>query len=64
MDVIKRRYVLGIKNLFNIFIHEVDYWAIYDNSDTPRKIVAYGEKDDKSEIKEKTIYNTIKSYVK
>ncbi len=63
-DVIKRRYVLGIKNLFNIFIHEVDYWAIYDNSDTPRKIVAYGEKDDKSEIKEKTIYNTIKSYVK
>ena len=63
-DVIKRRYVLGIKNLFNIFIPDVDYWAIYDNSDTPRKIIAYGEKEQRCEIKEELLYNTIKSYVK
>lgn len=31
-DVITRRYWLGIKNLFTIFIPIVDYWALYDNS--------------------------------
>ena len=63
-DIIERRYTLGIRNLFNIFIPHVDYWAIYDNSDNPRKIVAYGGKNKEHEIREEAIYNTIISYVK
>ena len=31
-DVIRRRYVRGIKNLFNIFIPICDCWRIDDNS--------------------------------
>jgi len=36
-DTIKRRYALGINNLFKLFMPIVDYWAIFDNSGTPRK---------------------------
>ncbi len=31
-DVIHRRYWLGLKNLFDIFVPIVDYWSLYDNS--------------------------------
>lgn len=30
-EVIFKRFYLGLKNLFDIFIPIVDYWAIYDN---------------------------------
>lgn len=32
--VIHRRYWLGLKNLFDIFIPAVDKWSIYDNSNS------------------------------
>ena len=32
VDVIYRRYQLGLDNLFNIFIPIVDYWSLYDNN--------------------------------
>lgn len=41
-DIIRRRYVSGIKNLFSLYASEVDYWAIFDNSETPRILVAKG----------------------
>lgn len=41
-DIIRRRYVSGIKNLFSLYAPEVDYWAIFDNSETPRILVAKG----------------------
>lgn len=44
-DIIRRRYVSGIRNLFDLYASEVDYWAIFDNSDTPRTMVAKGELD-------------------
>lgn len=31
-DVIHRRYWLGLRNLFEIFVPIVDYWSLYDNS--------------------------------
>lgn len=31
-DVIHRRYWLGLKNLFDIFIPIVDLWSLYDNT--------------------------------
>lgn len=33
-DVIERRYYLGIRNLFRLFMNEVDVWVLYDNSTT------------------------------
>lgn len=41
-DVIARRYVLGIRNLF-AFIKIVDHWFIYENDHTPPQLVAEGE---------------------
>ncbi len=63
-DVIKRRYISGIRNLFNIFMKEVDIWTIYDNSRNPRVFVAKGGKNIGFKIFSETIYNKIKSHVK
>lgn len=48
-DVIARRYVLGIKNLFNLYLPIVDEALIFDNSE-----------NDSEKIAEKAINTTIK----
>ncbi len=40
VHIIKRRYIAGIKNLFELFIPIVDYWLIADNSEVTTQIVA------------------------
>lgn len=62
--IIKRRYIAGIKNLFNLFMNQVGYWGIYDNSVYPRKQVAYGGKDVDTIVYEKSLFSKIQSYVK
>jgi predicted ABC-type ATPase len=62
-DIIRRRYVAGIKNLFRLFIPEVDYWDIYDNSETPRVQIACGGKNAETIIYEETLLNQIKRHV-
>lgn len=42
-DVIRRRYWLGLQNLFEIFAPIVDYWSLYDNSMTQQPIVVANE---------------------
>ena len=61
--IARRRYVAGINNLFNLFMNEVDYWTIYDNSEYPAAQVATGEKNDKTIIIESK-FKTIEQYVK
>ena len=63
-DIIRRRYVAGINNLFKLFMPIVNYWAIFDNSETPRRKVAIGGKDSQTEIVNIDLYNNIKNYVK
>lgn len=63
-DVIQRRYIAGIKNMFNLFMKEVDLWAIYDNSRNPRAIIASGGKTVDFKIYSEITYNKIKNYVK
>ena len=62
-DIIRRRYVAGINNLFRLFIPEVDYWDIYDNSETPRVQIACGGKNAETIIYEETLLNQIKRHV-
>ena len=62
--IIRRRYASGIKNLFNLFMSEVDYWDIYDNSKYPRKQIACGGKNTETIIIEEKSFNLIKNYVK
>ena len=63
-DIIRRRYVSGIQNLFNLYAAEVDAWSIYDNSTTLRRNVAIGGKTIKTVINNEEIYNQIISHVR
>jgi len=42
-DVVERRYRRGLVNLFSIYTWICDYWAIIDNSNQPKEIVAEGD---------------------
>ena len=63
-DVIRRRYVAGICNLFNLFMKEVDSWVIFDNSENPRKQIASGGRSADIVIDEEMLYSNMQSYVK
>lgn len=59
-NVIRRRYDLGIKNMFNLYIPKADYWMLIDNSKSPFEIIADGEKDNIS-IKNTKTWNNLKT---
>ncbi|MDE6647923.1 MAG: zeta toxin family protein [Prevotella sp.] len=63
-DIIRRRYIAGINNLFRLFMNEVDSWVIFDNSENPRKLIASGGRNADTIIDEEMLYSTIQSYVK
>lgn len=63
VNVIKRRYVSGIKNLFKIYIPHVDNWLIADNSAVPRTLVAEGGRKLKTVIYDNERYNELLKYV-
>ena len=63
VNVIKRRYVAGIKNLFKIYIPHVNNWLIADNSLVPRTLVAEGGLGLKTVIYDKERYNELLKYV-
>ena len=63
-EIIRRRYTAGINNLFKLFMPAVDYWAIFDNSATPRRIVATGGRKSETVTMEEELLRTIKAYVK
>lgn len=53
LSVIERRYLAGLRNLFQIFMDEVDVWVIYDNSNNKGERVAFGGKAIPTKIKDK-----------
>lgn len=58
---IRRRYDMGIKNLFHLYIPICEYWIIIDNSQDP-KIICEGGKDIKTKIHNKTLFNQLINY--
>jgi len=56
LDVIKRRYKSGIKNLFDIYIPIVNRWILVDNSGKEFKIVAQGN-GSRTIVRNKEIWN-------
>ena len=63
-DVINRRYMAGISNLFKFFMSNVDLWMIYDNSRSPREFIAKGGRSISTDIVSKNVFNKIKAYVR
>lgn len=57
--VIYRRYFSGIQNLSNLYLPLCDYWMIIDNSESPFKIVAEGNKLENVEIYEQHLFGKI-----
>ena len=56
-DMIERRYYAGIRNLFNLFMNEVDYWAIFMNTKKPMTSIAVGGMAFEKHIIEVELYN-------
>ena len=63
-DIVRRRYVAGISNLFRIFIPEVDFWNIYDNSQKLRIQIALGGREADTIVFNNVLYQELQNYVK
>lgn len=63
-DIVRRRYEAGIRNLFHLFMPEVDYWAIYDNTEQPRQRIAVHKKGGAIDVFNEELYKQLKSYVR
>ena len=63
-DIVRRRYVAGISNLFRIFIPEVDFWNIYDNSQKQRIQIALGGREADTIVFNNVLYQELQNYVK
>lgn len=60
----RRRYMSGIRNLFNLYAPEVDGWFVYDNSNTPRVEVAHGGKAVPTTVLNEELFAKMKEYVR
>ncbi|HET8829543.1 MAG TPA: zeta toxin family protein [Pelobium sp.] len=61
-DVIERRYMSGIKNLFNIYLPIVDGVLIFDNSNGHHELMAQKNTDGMFEILNETKFKELKNY--
>jgi len=61
-DIIERRYRMGLKNLFSIFMNEVDVWTIYDNTDDISRMIAFGGKNICTSINDIHTFEKVKDY--
>ena len=59
-DVVYRRYASGLKNLFQLYMDTVDFWALYDNSDCPTRKIAYGWKGAETTVVDDVTFNRLK----
>lgn len=60
--VVRRRYQRGIENLFKLFLNEVDYLAIFDNSKAAPELIA--EKKLRVKVANSEKFNFLKSFGK
>lgn len=62
-DVIERRYLKGIKNLFEIYLSIVDQALIFDNSEGKHILIAEMSISEELNILNKTKFNELKNYL-
>ena len=62
-EVIERRYIKGIKNLFNIYLPIVDGALIFDNSEGKHEFLADKHKDGLLTIVNVEKFNLLKNYL-
>ncbi|MHC1691205.1 MAG: AAA family ATPase [Bacteroidales bacterium] len=59
---IRRRYDIGLKHLFSLYIPLCEYWMIINNSTIPQELIAEGGKAMEEKIYNKPTYNKIANY--
>lgn len=59
-DIIRRRYINGLKNFFKLYLPITDNWMFIDNSGENYEIIAEGESDSII-INNKQVWNQIKT---
>jgi predicted ABC-type ATPase len=59
-EIVRRRYVRGLDNLFELYLPLADTWAIYDNSGNASPLlVAAGEKERTPSIVRQDLWQTL-----
>lgn len=61
-EVIERRYLRGIKNLFDLYLPLVDSGFIFDNSDLKHELIADKQYDSPLNIINQKKFNLLKKY--
>jgi predicted ABC-type ATPase len=61
-DVIERRYINGIKNLFDIYIPIADVVLIFDNSEGKQNLIAKKINNTEMLVTNETEFNKLKEY--
>ncbi len=59
---IRRRYEIGLKLLFSLYIPLCEYWMIINNSSIPQELIAEGGRNCETKIYNKPTYNKIANY--
>lgn len=62
LEVIKRRYLNGIKNLFEIYLPIVDEVMIFDNSEGKHELIAEKTLDSKIDVLNQIKFGKLKNY--
>lgn len=60
-EVVKRRYYMGLKYLFNYYIPVVDDWILADNSISPFKVVAQGHKGEEMIVRDQKTFDIVRT---
>lgn len=59
--VVRRRYKQGVRNLFSLYLDNADYWLIVDNSSSPFRVIADGERDKRKHVSDPLLYNEMQA---
>ncbi len=63
-DVIVRRYHAGINNFFQIYMNQVDYWLLANNTQGASEYIAEGGREMGTIVHNCETYNKVKQYVR
>lgn len=59
-EIVARRYLGGIRNLFKLYMPLADHWVVYDNTLGDRKEVAEGRLMNVTKLYDKDVWATIR----
>lgn len=63
-ETLRRRYILGLSNLFKLFMDKVDSWFLYNNSDSYPIPIASGSNKTITAIHNNELFTQMQAYVR